>query len=287
MATDPYKSAQQQAYDEAAQSWSNWLAGGNAPTTRVDDYGIHPAGTSARPTIYSSTGAQTVQRNLPYVSRNTADPDSRDVSKLPFNDWGRNFEGNWWANIPQATFGDIINDPEKYTRMWAQANKLGEQTQGRLQEFAPMPVNFLYGLGEADKFTGSANFPMQKQAALQDQFLDRILRGNNYMDPRQLMSTALDAVVVKDQNGNYVGSQNPLAMQFGDPAVPAETQADNMIKYVASTVGKLVPQGHAQALINIYQREKSLFSDYLTKNPKVNITFNKWIKDRLGPTGGL
>lgn len=284
MVTNPYTLAQNQSYQNSENQWLSYLQGNPAPA----------AITSTTPGQYSSSlGAVRQPASPNYYHKVLNQPASDDVARLPDSTTQR-FAGNWWNDIPQATFGDIINDPEKFTRMWAKDFNLGENTQRTVNQFAPMPVNYLYGMGLDDEMSG--DFPMQKQAALQSQFFDRILTGGTnqgegtggrYIDPRQLMQTALNAVTVKDASGNYAGRQNPLAMQFGDPAVPPETQADNFIKYVASTVGNLVPQGHAQALINVYQREKELFSDYITSNPTVNVTFNKWIKDRLGPTGGL
>lgn len=280
---DPYRLAQQQAYAQAQQQTQDWSGLSGAITSAST-----PPGTA-----YSTQAGANIQGGLPDYAGRAARPNSSAGTAIGNDNFSR-YPDKWWGQVPQATFKDIIDDPEKFTRMWADAYGLGQNTERTVNNFAPMPVNFLYGMGLQDQFSGpGVDDPMQKQAELQEKFYDRILRGGNsgvgagYINPRQLMQTALNAIVTKDQAGNYIGQQNPLAMQFGDPAVPPETQADNFIKYVASTVGNLIPGQSAQAYINVLQREKSLFSDYVTKNPTVNVTFNRWISDRLGPNGGI
>ena len=289
---DPYKIAQQQAYLQAAQQQQGWAGLAQNPGSFAA--ASTPAPVATPQSVYNPIAGGNVRRNAsPNYGEKSTRTDSSGGTAIG-NDNFSKYPTKWWGDIPQASFGDIINDPEKFTRMWADNFGLGENTERTVQDFAPMPVNFLYGLGLADQFSGTGvDNPMQKQAELQDKLYDRILRGGHdglgasYINPQQLMSTALNAIVTKDAAGNYVGGQNPLAMQFGDPSVPPQTQADNFIKYIASTVANLIPRESAQAYINILQREKNLFSDYITNNPTVNVTFNKWVKDRLGPNGGL
>lgn len=275
MPTNPYLQAQEESYNQAEQDWLNFAQG--------------PMPTAAPPPFRSSVGTRQVDTLPNYSKVDPGDTTKPTGSNLSVHPGWSTYSTGWWNEIPQATFKDIIDDPDKFVRMWGSRKNIGENTQRIVSDFAPMPVNYLYGLGVADQFTGDANNPMQKQADLQTQFFDRILtgQGGEYINPRVLMQTALNASITKDRQGNYVGSQHPLAQQFADPALPPEAQADNFIKYVASTVGNLIPGAAAQAYINILQREKQLFSDYITRNPTVNVPFNKWVRDRLGPNGGL
>lgn len=279
---DPYARAQQQSYSQA-QDW--------AGVAQQASTGMASAPTN---NYSAGMGANIVQPQTPnYAGTSVRQPES-GLGTAIGNDNFTQFKDQWWGDISQDSFGNMMNDPDKFRRMWAAHYGIGEGTQQSIQEFAPRPDNYLYGLGLDNQMSiGGSDHPQQARAELTSKFFDRILRsgrsgvGAEYLSPKKLMQTALDAVITKSPDGSINGYQSPLALQFADPAQTPEAQVLNFTNYVKSTVANLLPQESARAYVGILAREGDLFSDYITKNPTVNITFNKWIKDRLGPTGGI
>jgi len=237
-----------------------------------------------------TTAAPTPSYGLPnsnpnaFGPRTTFDSGNRiPGSSVASGDFG-NFPGNWWNDIPQASFGDIINNPDQFTRMWAKAGGLGEHSIQQLQSFAPAIDEYLYGMGKGKSFEGM-NYPEQRQAQMQTDFLHFILEPGKYIDPRHLVNTAL--VSALDANGKAVAGDQQLASRFGDPSVAPANQVSNFLSYVKNTVANLLPTHTAQAYLQNLQQIGNRYLDYMTANPNKSVPFNKFVYDILGPSGGI
>lgn len=262
----------------ATNIWDEWLRGGAAPLRQVRN--LDKSGYSAL------TGQQGPPMPAPYrpqVGNRTGDTGANGPG---LGRIGTTTPDAWYKNVPGTSFADFISEDNSdwFRREYAQSHGLGVQTEEALSRYSPIPQYWLAALGQDKKFSlGQPNAP-QRQADLMTKLYDRILGPNaGYIDPQGIMQKVIGSTwnAKKPQNNDYI------ANMIGNPSLSPEAQVGNFWNFVNGTVGRLMPQGTMQAYQRIIDRESNLYVDFIKKNPTVSLTFNRWIGQRLGPTGGL
>lgn len=192
----------------------------------------------------------------------------------------------WYAGVPQMSFNEFISEggADWFRREYAASRGLGEQTEQALARFSPLPQYWLAALGQDKRYNMSTENGPQRQADMMGQLYSRLLgNGSGYIDPKSIMQR----IVQSTWNAAKPGKNDYMANLIANPDLDPDSQVSNFWNFVNGTVGRLMPQGTMRAYQNLIQRESDLYKDYMAKNPALSLTFNKWVLQRLGPTGGL
>lgn len=261
----------------STNQWSRWLQGGNAPSPQANQNpgaGYNPL-----------TGTQGPKS--PPVYRPQLGGDSSSAANGPgFGSLGTSTKGAWYQGVPATAFNEFIGEAgnDWFRREWTGAKGLGVQTENALSRFSPVARYWLAAMGQDDKFNLSQPNAPQRQADLTGKFYERLLGPNNSaIDPKAIMQR----VTGSTWNNVETGKNDYIANLLSNPALDAGAQVSNYWSFVNGTVGRLMPPSTMDSYKSLVQREGQLFQDFLAKNPTVSMTFNVWIKQRLGPTGGL
>lgn len=261
----------------ARNVWDAWLQGGNAP----------PASSANRSTTgYSPLTGLNAPRTPTAFRPNLMSNEDVAGGETPLGKIGTSVPGAWYADVPQTSFSDFISEggADRFRRAYAQSRGLGDQTEQSLARFSPLPQYWLAAMGEDKKYgVGTPNAP-QRQADLMGQFYNRILGSHSgYIDPQAIMKNIVGSVY----NSQHPGQNSYIQNLISNPSLDADSQVSNFWNFVNGTVGRLLPQGTMSAYQNLIERESNLYKDFMSNNPTVSLTFNKWIAQRLGPSGGL
>jgi hypothetical protein len=62
---------------------------------------------------------------------------------------------------------------------------------------------------------------------------------------------------------------------------------NNLISYAGSALQGLLPRATFESYMRLLANEGEKFALHKMQRPELTGTFNKWLGDRLGPTGGL
>lgn len=261
----------------AQDPWSAWMQGlGKAPTSNATKLPL---------TGYSPlTGNDAPRTPMNYRPNLGNRRDS--VSGAVLDPLKTSAKGAWYQDIPQIAFSDFIS-PENsdwFRREYATTHGMGEQTERALGRFSPVAQYWLAALGQDKKFgPGVAGAP-QKQADLTGQFYNRLLgKQDGPIDPKGIMKRVVSA----EWNAKNPGKNDYIANLIAGPGQDADTQIRNFWSFVNGTVGRLMPSDTMGAYQSLIEREGNLYKDFMAKNPTMSMGFNKWIQQRLGPTGGL
>lgn len=257
--------------------WDAWMQGlGAAPASqasRLPLSGYSPLTGNDAPRMPMNYRPNLLNRR-DYVSGET-------IGKI-----GTTTPGAWYNKIPQVSFSDFLS-PENgdwFRREWAASHGLGQQTENALNRFAPVAQYWLAALGQDQKFRNSAKDAPRAQADLMGQLYGRLLGPRNgYIDPRAIMQK----VVGSSWNAKQPGQNDYIANMVANPGLDLDSQVGNFWNFVNGTVGRLMPTDTMNAYQALIEREGNLYKDFMAKNPTVSMPFNKWIQQRLGPTGGL
>lgn len=199
---------------------------------------------------------------------------------------GTSTPGAWYRNIPQTAFSDFISPENQdwFRREWATTHGLGETTERSLGAFSPVAQYWLAALGQDRKFGPGAKAAPQAEADLMGNLYGRLLgKQTGYIDPQHIMREVVNSV----WNANKPGQNDYIANMISNPSLSADDQVTNFWNFVSGTVGRLMPSDTMSSYKNLVEREGNLFKDFMAKNPTISMTFNKWVQQRLGPTGGL
>lgn len=259
--------------------WDDWLQGGRPPTSQV---AIQPLkGYSA---LTGDQGPRDPMVYRPDVIQNGGRDDAANGS--PLGRIGSRVPGAWYSDIPQTSFNEFISEENAdwFRREWAKTHNMGQRTEEALARFSPLPQYWLHALGQGDKFNLTQENAPQKQADLMGKLYGRLLGPDQgYIDPKGIMQNIVGAT----WDGKNLAKNDYIASMMADPKLSADAQVSNFWNFVNGTVGRLMPKGTMQAYQSIIERESDLYRDFMAKNPSVSLTFNRWIGQRLGPTGGL
>jgi hypothetical protein len=262
----------------ATNVWDEWLRGGEAPLAKMYN----------NPTAGYSPITGTNAPPLPAVYRPQVGNRTRDTGA---NGPGLGRIGTytpdaWYKDIPQTAFNEFISEDNSdwFRREYAGSRGLGEQTEEALSRFSPLPQNWLSALGQDKKYSLSQPNAPQRQADLMTKLYDRLLGPRaGYIDPKRIMENIVKSV----WNEKQPGKNDYMANMLSNPQLSPDAQVGNFWSFVNGTVGRLMPRGTMQAYQKIIDRESALYKDFMVKNPTMSMTFNRWIGQRLGPTGGL
>ena len=263
----------------ARNMWDEWLQGGNAPLSQIGQHS-----TSGYSPLTGEQGPRMPVNYRPDVIQNHGRDDGANgpgIGKI-----GTSTPGAWYAGIPQTSFSEFISEggQDRFRREWANAHQMGQRTEEALGRFSPIAQYWLAALGQDKKYAlGQPNAP-QRQADLMGKFFGRLLGPDaGYIDPKSIM----EKVVGSTWNSAKPGRNDYIANLIANPQLDPDAQVSNFWSFVNGTVGRLMPQGTMAAYQNLIQREGDLYKDFVARNPSVSLTFNKWVQQRLGPTGGL
>lgn len=262
----------------ARNIWDEWLQGGNAPLQKMYNNptdGYNPiTGTNAPPLP---------KPFQPQVGRNNADTGANGPG---LGRIGTYTPDAWYRDVPQTAFNEFISEDNSdwFRREYAAAHGLGQQTEEALSRFSPLPQYWLAALGQDKKYGLNQPNAPQRQADLMTKLYDRLLGPRaGYIDPKRIM----ERVIGSTWNDKNLSKNDYMANMLSNPQLSPDAQIGNYWNFVNGTVGRLLPKGTMQAYQKIIDRESSLYKDFMVKNPAVSMTFNRWIGQRLGPTGGL
>ena len=212
---------------------------------------------------------------------------------------GDNFDAYpnaWWghrandtrpggAGIPQISLAEFSNNPEAVARLWTQRHGFGEGTRHAIGQFSD-PRAVMYG---ANMMMGPALSDIPSQLDQTGQLFANLLGvhggPSGYFDPRQIVNKIVNLRKQYDSTGAETGQLDPFAaaMLDADPTV----QVTNTIRFLGSALQGIMPRDSFEAYMRLLQREGESFMLWRMQNPQLSGTFNKWVGDRLGPTGGL
>jgi hypothetical protein len=261
----------------ATNMWDEWLRGGAAPLNQVRNLPT---------TGYSALTGEQAPRT-PTAYRPQLGSNSSHGANGPGLGRLSNFTPDaWYKGVPGISFGDFISEDNAdwFRREWTQSKGLGQQTEQALGRFSPIPQYWLAALGKDKQFALNQPNAPQRQADLMGKLYERLLGPNDgYIDPQGIMQK----VIGSTWNSKKTANNDYLANMVANPALSPDAQVGNFWNFVNGTVGRLMPQGSMQAYQKIVERESNLYQDFMRKNPAVSLTFNRWIGQRLGPTGGL
>lgn len=261
----------------ATNIWDEWLRGGDAPLAQVK--GLSTKGYSAL------TGEQAPRTPIAYRPQ-LGGPADHAANGPGLGRIGTNVGEAWYRGVPGTAFNEFISEDNSdwFRREWASAHGMGQKTEEALGRFSPIPQYWLAALGQDDKYTLATENAPQRQADLMSKLYSRLLGPNaGYIDPKGIMQQ----VVGSTWNSSKPAKNDYIANMMSNPRLSADAQVSNFWSFVNGTVGRLMPQGTMQAYQKIIERESDLYRDFMAKNPAVSLTFNRWIGQRLGPTGGL
>lgn len=261
----------------ARNQWDSWLQGGQAPR---QDAWKNP-GSGYNPLTGSTSPPD------PSVYRPNVTSKRRDsASGVEFGGLGTKVPNAWYADVPSTAFNQFIGEGESdwFRREWVKSHGMGQQTEDALGRFSPIPRYWLAALGQDKKFGLNQEHAPQKQADLMSQLYGRLLgKASGAIDPRTIMGKIMGA----SWDAKNPGKNDYIANLISNPDLSASSQVSNFWSFVNGTVGRLMPPGTMENYKSIITREGDMFKDFIAKNPAVSMTFNQWVKNRLGPTGGL
>lgn len=262
----------------ARNQWDAWLQGGQTPSSQawrqpVKGYNALTGSDSPiDPSVYR-----------PNVIKTGRD----DAANGPnFGGLGTSMNDAWYADIPAMNFNEFIGEENSdwFRREWVKSHGMGQQTEEALARFSPVPRYWLSALGQDKKFSLNQPNSPQRQADLMGKLYGRLLGpSSGAIDPKAIMQK----VIGSTWNSKNVGKNGYMENMISNPDLSPDSQISNFWTFVNGTVGRLLPPGTMTSYRNIINREGDLFRDFMAKNPAVSLTFNKWIEQRLGPTGGL